>query len=204
MTLSDFKVVLASILVLAVAAATGCKKELSLDQPDLGLKDVAFQVMVRDESIIPKTGTYTWGPKHFRLAEGLDVDIAATDELLSELIRDALAKEGYTEAPDGATGDVIVGYAIAVDTTLNDEEFSKAYGEDFAVNFPVFPPSTGGHTYRSGALLLDVIDSKESVLLWRGAIMANVDHTASIETKKKRTAHAIAILMDHFPQPHVQ
>ena len=68
------------------------------------------------------------------------------------------------------------------------------------------PPSASGNPqqqlqYRRGTLIVDIAETKTKHLLWRGAIMADVDLSVSEDQKRLRTEGAIEELLKHYPKP---
>ena len=55
--------------------------------------------------------------------------------------------------------------------------------------------------YKRGVLVLDVVERISGTLLWRGAIMADIDMNWPEERKQERCNAAVKALLQHYPRP---
>jgi hypothetical protein len=91
-----------------------------------------------------------------------------------------------------------VSYALASGAEIDDEELNKAYGD--ILDAPAAGEETDLH-YKRGVLILDIVDRKSKHLLWRGAIMAEIDMSWPEERKQERCNAAVRELLRHYPHP---
>jgi hypothetical protein len=59
--------------------------------------------------------------------------------------------------------------------------------------------SAHGTTYKSGTLVLEVLDPKTRKLIWRGIAYARLNDADPPEVRRERIQNAIAKLMETFP-----
>ena len=63
------------------------------------------------------------------------------------------------------------------------------------------PGGAGDLHYERGALIVDLVDREAKHLIWRGAILAEIDMTWPEARKQERCDAAVAELMRSFPRP---
>ena len=125
-----------------------------------------------------------------------DVDITAVDERLHNAMLSEFASKGLVFAE--SEPDIVVSYALAIGEEMNMDEMNKAYGD--LLKMPEDKLETDMH-YERGALVVDVMDRKTGVLLWRGAIMAELDMSWPENRKQERCDATIKELLRHYPHP---
>jgi hypothetical protein len=92
------------------------------------------------------------------------------------------------------TSDLLIGFTLAFDNTLTDQEISQNYG--------IAPgPSretNSMNTYEKGTVLIDVADAESRTLIWRGALQAFASSDVQEEARRERIDNAVKILIDNF------
>ena len=181
---------LAALLILGVAA---CRTSDSL------LTNPSFQVIVNDEVPVPRSGTYDFDTKLFKLnySEG-DVDLAVIDDRITRVLEKELKKKGFRRVDERP--DVIVSYAVAVDAPLSGSDLNSAYADGQDIQFPE-PVDHGGMNYHQGALILDFVSASSRQHLWRGAIMAEIRMNVTEREKDQRVRNGVRALLEYFPHP---
>ena len=166
--------------------------------------------------------TYDWMPVANK--EGTDaaqeVDGLVVDRILDSRIRRAvenqLAIQGHQKlTPEKA--DFLIGYHAAVQeklrvTTMDDH---YGYGRGWRPSRRPYG-GRGGYSrgsysggrgysrtfvakYDEGTLVLDIVDPKTKMLLWRASAQAEVDRDDSLEKRQKRLNEAVRRMLEDFP-----
>ena len=189
-----------SLLMIAAVAACllGCTSDSTTLKPGplAGLKNPSVRILVDRVQNAPVSGSFGWGYCFFRVAQIPDLNLSAVDERLHNAMRSELTRKGLVFAE--TEPDVLVSYALASGAEIDDEELNKAYGD--VLDAPAAGKETDLH-YKRGVLVLDIVDRKSKHLLWRGAIMAEIDMSWPEERKQERCDAAIGALLRCYPHP---
>jgi hypothetical protein len=184
-------VALATLAALAACASSRKSMDELLENPSL-------HIMVSDDALGPSPATFDFETKLYRLADPAAYDLAAVDARVAAALEGALVPRGFrreTEEPD-----LLLSYAIAVDSAISGEDLNAAYADEFQVAFPEAQPDERLN-YHQGTLIVDFVDRASRRLLWRGAIMANVDVDVTDADRDRRARYVAEILLRHYPQP---
>lgn len=190
------------ISFLMITAVTACLFGCTSDSKNLttgplaGLKNPSVRILMDRVQKAPVSGSFGWGYCFFRVAQIPDLNLSVVDERLHNAMRSELTRKGLVFAE--TEPDVLVSYALASAAEIDDEELNKAYGD--ILNAPAAEKETDLH-YNLGVLVLDIVDRKSKHLLWRGAIMAEIDMAWPEERKQERCDAAIGALLKYYPHP---
>ena len=138
-------------------------------------------------------------------------DAAKVDDLLDKQIKDAvdaeLAQKGLTKT-DTDTADLYIGYLAGIGTEIQFSSYNTGWGYG--------PGWTGGGWYRGGGgmttgpnyygiytgqLAVDMNDSENHALVWRGVASKTVDPKAQPDQQQKNLVKAVAKLLKNYPPP---
>jgi len=194
------KSVCAGLIVIAAVAAglVGCSQKAQTFHANAlaGLKIPSLHILAYRSKEAPVSGSFGWGYCYFTVVSSPDANLSAVDERLHRALRSEFSSKGLTfkdSAPD-----VLVSYALASGAEIDEEELNRAYGQ--LLETPAGDEETGLH-YKRGVLILDVVDRKTKHLLWRGAIMAEIDLSWPEERKQERCDAAVGELLRYYPHP---
>jgi len=147
-----------------------------------------------------KFKTYTW----VRMK-----DAPKVNDLLDKQIKDSvdaeLAKKGLTKT-DVDTADLYIGYQVGIGTEKQFTSYDSGWG---------YGPGWGGGWYGGGGgmttgqtstiyvgqLALDLNDSKNHDLVWRGIASKTIDTKAKPDKQQKNLTKAVAKLLKNYPPP---
>lgn len=168
-------------------------------QPIVGLRDPSVHFIVDNTRKLPVAGTYDWGYTVFRVANLPEFDLNTADQRIHGALQNTLAARGFVKT--NANPDLMVSYALASDASLDEKTLNEAY--EGAV---VSPPTISGNAkepakYRRGTLIIDIVETKTKHLLWRGAIMAEIELGVSEQEKDLRVKAVVAELLKNYPKP---
>ena len=162
------------------------------------LVNPSMHIIVNDKIDIPESGTYEFDTKIFKVRDHSNTAIADVDQRITKALEIELGKKGFklnSEKPD-----ILVNYAVAADSSITTNDFKYAYVDDSAFILPEFEKGKE-LKYNEGALIIDIVDAKSKKLLWRGAIMAELNVAATDYEKDKRVRLALKLLLNNFPRP---
>ncbi len=136
------------------------------------------------------------------------------DSLVDKQIKDAfdaeLAGKGLSRT-DGETADLFIGYQASMDkekefTTFTTTTGAWGYGVGWYPGWygPAAVPGSTMTTQQEntiyvGQLVLDMYDSGNQSLVWRGTVTKTLDPKASPEKGQKNLAKAVSKLLKHYP-----
>ena len=190
----------AGLLVIAAGAAClfGCSQKALTFKADAlaGLKNPSLHILADRAKEAPVSGSFGWGYCFFKVASSPDVNLSAVDERLHRALRAELTRKGLTFKE--SEPDVLVSYALANSAEIDDEELNRALGT--RLDAPVGDPESALH-YKRGVMILDVVDRKTKHLLWRGAMMAEIDLSWPEERKQERCDAVAGELLRYYPHP---
>jgi hypothetical protein len=161
-----------------------------------GLENFSIHILADRSKEAPVTGSFGWGHSLFKVASMPDLNLSMIDERLHLALISAFTKKGLTLKESEA--DLLVSYALASGAEINDEELNNAYGA--LLEMPVADKESALH-YKRGVLIVDVVERKSKHLLWRGAIMADIDLSWPEERKQVRCNAAVGELLRYYPHP---
>ncbi len=138
--------------------------------------------------------TYKW--VSIKNAQQVD-DITARQ--ITAAIEAGLAQKGLTKT-DSDSADLYIGYQTAIGSQKQWTGYSNGWG---------YGPRWGGggmatatsQTIHTGQLDLDMYDSANKRLVWRGAVSKTIDPNAKPEKRQKNLDKAIAKLLKNYPPP---
>ena len=175
----------------------GCSRKTLTFQPSelAGLKSPSIHILADRSRALPVTGSFGWGYCLFRVARQPDGQLGSIGERLQRALLASFTGKGLAYAE--TEPDLLVSYALASDAAIDEADLNKAYGE--LLKTPVDVAETSLH-YKRGVLILNVVERKTNRLLWRGAIMAEIDLSWPEERKQERCDAAVNELLRHYPK----
>jgi len=148
-----------------------------------------------------KFKTYKWVPMK---------DAPKVDDLLDKQIKDAidaeLAKKGLTKT-DADTADLYIGYQVGIGKEKQFTSYDTGWGYGPGWYGGGWYGGGGGMTTGQtstiyvGQLAVDMNDSKNHDLVWRGVASKTIDPTAKPDKQQKNLAKAVAKLLKNYPPP---
>jgi hypothetical protein len=187
----------ARIRLLALSAFL-CGVAAQASEPGVGLSNPSARILVDQSSAAPTSGTFGWGLSVFRVEARPELSLAALDARLRSALRAGFAQKGLAYVEDAP--DYLVSYALAAGAELDEAELNRQYGE--LLQMPAAETDEAANLYyQRGVLVVDVVDREAKHLLWRGAILAEIDLKWPEARKQERCDAAVAYLMGLYPHP---
>lgn len=129
-----------------------------------------------------------------------------TDRQIKDAVDAELAKKGLSRT-DGDSADLYIGYQGAIGQEKQFTSFSSDWGYGggwyrggWYGGGPGMSTTTGQtSTIYTGQLALDMYDSANHTLVWRGLASKTIDTKAKPEKQQKNLAKAVAKLLKNYP-----
>jgi len=149
-----------------------------------------------------KFKTYKWVP----IKDAQKVD-DLTDKQIKDAVDAELAKKGLTKV-DGDYADLFIGYQTAIGTEKQYTSYNTDWGYGPGWYRGGWYGSPGGgmttgqtSTIYVGQLALDMYDSANHDLAWRGTASKTLDPKAKPDKRQKNLTKAVAKLLKNYPPP---
>lgn len=146
--------------------------------------------------------TYTW----VELKDAAKVD-SLRDKSIKQSIDAQLAQKGLSKTDAAGSADLLVGYQAGVGTEKQFTSYNTDWGYGGGWYRGGWYGPTGGtttgqtSTIYTGQLALDMYDSKNHDLVWRGVVSKTIDPEAKPEKQDKNLNKAVAKLLKNYPPP---
>lgn len=186
------------IVTIMTACLVGCSTTpQTLSAETLaGLANPSVHIMVLEAKEPPVSGSFGWGYSLLKVSPDAGTSLSLINTRLHNAMLTEFTGKGlvFTESDP----EVLVSYALAVGSDIDADELNQAYGE--MIDPSILKLETQMH-YKRGVLVLDVVERTSGTLLWRGAIMAEIDMNWPEERKQERCNEAVKALLQHYPLP---
>lgn len=172
-------------VLLATLAAVACSTIRVSDDYDPSANFAAYK-------------TYAWLPEPPSPTGRPRLDSPLVQERIRKSIDQSLAAKGFRQATESP--DFLVRYDLIaerrVDVTTYDRTYYSGYGYRMAL------PVTDVRQYDEGSLIIDVIDTREKKVVWRGIGQRRLrSETATLDPVKdqERIDEAVNAVLASFP-----
>lgn len=153
--------------------------------------DVRVRIRSDPKAVFPKSGSFSFRQTQF-FPNDPRVDVRALDTRMRKAIRSTMRGKGY-EYKD-LTSDLVIGFHIA----LHGSSGTKGRREE--IDGPDWRGELNDvNTFEEGSIVLDILEWRSNVLLWRGVYEAKVLVEVSETEKNRRINDAVRRLLAHFP-----
>ena len=149
-----------------------------------------------------KYKTFKWVP-----IKGADQLDQIADQQVKSTVDEELAKKGLTRT-EAETADLFVGYQVSLgqEKQLTTFDSGWGYGAGWGRGYGYGGGGGGISTSTTstiviGQLGLDIYDSAEKKLVWRGTASKTLDTNAKPEKRQKNLRKGIAKLLKNYPPP---
>jgi hypothetical protein len=152
--------------------------------------------------------------KKFRTYKWVKIkDAQKADEMKDKEIKEAveanLAKKGLPET-DADRADLYIGYQAGLSAEKQFASYNTDWGDGpgwYQAGWYVGKLGEGTSkgetsTIYAGQLAVDMYDSKNHYLVWRGVVSKALDSTATPEKQEKSLKKSVEELLERYPPPH--
>ncbi len=189
---------IALVLIWLTIFFMGCRTspQSLIAGPMVGLQNPSIHIMVKEAQEPPITGSFGWGFSLLKIPPDLGLSLSVVNKRLHTAMLEEMTGKGLVF--DEPEPDLLLSYALAIGGEIHSDELNQAYGDMIDSSFLEMEADLH---YKRGVLVLDVVERSSGDLLWRGAIMADIDMELPDEQKQKRCNDAVKVLLQHYPQP---
>lgn len=187
----------ASVLLM-ITAITGCsQKSLDIEVGDTpGLRNPALRIMVRRKTPDLKGATFGWGVQIYKIPKEFNDTITAISKRITSSLSKQLIAKGMRYVDKEP--DYLISFGVGTADAIDEDEIDEAYLDLIGNKLNVEPSEL---YYKQGVMIVDVVERKSETLMWRGAIMAEVDTAWPEERKQERCDGAAYELLKCYPHP---
>jgi len=189
---------LAGLVVLAACSSQTVHQDVDVP-PIVGLRNSSVHFIVDNTRQLPVSGTFDWGHTIFQVANVPEFDLSTADQRIHGNLETAFTAKGFLKT--NANPDLLVSYALAMDSGLDEKTLNEAYEGKVLALPRLASKGQPSMQYLQGTLVVDIVETKTQRLLWRGAIMAEVELGVSDDTKQARVQAVVAELLKNYPNP---
>jgi hypothetical protein len=146
--------------------------------------------------------TFGWLPRPQPTTGDIRLDSPLIDSRIRAAIERTLVEQGYTRATKGAP-DFLVGYQISLDSKLDVRTTNDYYGYGGGIGrygrVGVVGFDTTVQQYDEGTLVIDIANSANDRLLWRGWGSQRLRRNPSPEQTTERINRVVSQILGQFP-----
>jgi hypothetical protein len=168
--------------------------------PDVGLMRLQPQpaiVAVATPGIsIPAGATFAWLPDSTGFHTNQQPAGSTLQSTIEQAIKKNLQAMGFRFVDSASASDFSIGYAVAQQSPLNDDEIMRRFG--------LLPRSNrvtaGIDEYEKGSLIIYVVKTADRDVVWRSAVQAKVDVSTDDAGREHRLAGLLKDMFKTFPK----
>ena len=137
---------------------------------------------------------FTWSPRAIYVYDDKRFGDFPLRETFEEDIKEVLTKNGFKYVDSVDQSGLIVGYVLALESSLSDMDINNLYG----MNPGFIPDKADTDKYEKGTIIIDIIESRTNRMIWRGALQGMANFEVSGEERKKRIKTVVNRLLSEF------
>ena len=162
----------------------GCAAKMtpSTDNRSSDLSKTTIVSVKYSEKSLPNFASFSWLPAAVKYYEDARLKNSPIQSYFQEAIRQNLNKRGYRFVSSATDSDFLVGYVLALESSLKEEEINEKY----QLNPGLSGQAVNSHQYEKGTLIIDLIDPGTKRPMWRGAMQGFAKFDINEEDRKKR------------------
>ena len=162
----------------------GCATKItpSTDNRYSDLSNTTIVSVTYSEKRLPNSASFSWLPTAVKYYEDARLKNSPVQSYFQEAIRQNLNNRGYRFFSSATDSDFLVGYVLALESSLKDEEISEKY----QLNPGLPGQAVNSNQYEKGTLIIDLIDPGTKRSMWRGAMQGFAKFEIKEEDRKKR------------------
>ena len=111
-------------------------------------------------------------------------------------IKDKLTANGYIFSDNENKASMVVGYVIALESSLNDMDINSLYGIN--PGYINKDNTKLGNDYEKGTIIIDILEARTQRSIWRGAIQGMAEFGIPDSERETRLKSAVDTLLSEF------
>jgi hypothetical protein len=146
--------------------------------------------------------TYAWMPGPQKETGNVRLDNPLLDKRIRKAVNQRLQFQGYSEATDSSP-DFLLGYHLSLDRKLTATTINDYYGYGYGRHGHWGIGGVGSRTYIKeydvGVIIIDLVDSTDNELVWRGSGETRVTDSSNPAEADRKIALVVAKILEQFP-----
>ncbi len=198
-TMKNIKIAsLVSCVSIALTSLSGCsQKTIEIKANDTpGLANPSLRIQVKRNTPALKGATFGWGVQIYKIPKKFSGSIAAISKRLTSSLQTQLIAKGMRFTDNNP--DYLISFGVGTAGEINENEINEAYLDLIGNKLSEEPSEL---YYKQGVMIVDVVENASKKLVWRGAIMAEINTEWPEERKQERCDTAIHELLKCYPRP---
>jgi len=203
-----------NVIIKSLKANSGFRKRfIILRRANLGLVIVYLSAMAAcvNTSVTidydPETNfstikSFAWQDKIQPQTGDHKIDNEIVDKQIRSAVDSGLIAKGLTQVP-ASQAEILVSYQIAINPKLRDQNVSGAIGLSKSSGGSNVGLSLGiplAHSnYDEGTTILDIIEVKSNLIIWRGVAGRQINPSASAQENADKIKKLVSEMLDGFP-----
>jgi len=180
------------VLLAALTAACVTQQQPSI----ISMRALPSIVAVAEPGVrIPAGASFAWQPASAEVSGDQRNDSTSFQSAVERQIKQNMQAMGYRFVDKTSAHDYSVGYAAALDSSLNDDEIMRRLGL-----LPGNQRVPAGNIYEKGSLIIFVLDASGRDMLWRSAAQAAADFRPADPEREQRLGQVIKDMFLSFPK----
>jgi len=190
------KIVPAVLILAALLMLSACAEMTSPESSEAAALGRTSLVYTSDPDFKPQPGDfYAWLPEAIQVYRDQRIPEGSVEGVLRKAIRDELGARGYRYTASQASSNFLVGYAVALESALDDAAIAAKYGLQ-----PGLVGSGIDNTrYEKGTLIVYLVEPGRMRVVWRAALQGLVVLDLPPEMREPRIRAAVSQVMARLP-----
>ena len=139
---------------------------------------------------------FSWSDKSRYVYEDKRLEGFPLKKSFQNDIKTKLTSNGFTFTENFQNASILVGYVIALESSLNDMDINNLYGIN--PGFINKNKEKNKNNYEKGTIIIDLIESRTNRMIWRGAIQGMAEFGIPDNEREERLRSAVNRLLDEF------
>jgi hypothetical protein len=155
-----------------------------------------MRIQVKHDTPDLKNATFGWGLQVYKIPQEFNDSLATISKRITGSLLKQLVAKGMRYAESDP--DYLISFGIGTAGEIDEDEIDAAYMDLIGNKLNEEPSEL---YYKQGVMIIDVVERKSKTLMWRGAIMAEIDMKWPEERKQERCDAVTRELLKCYPRP---
>ena len=139
---------------------------------------------------------FSWSDKSRYVYEDERLNGFPVENVFQNDIKLKLTSNGFIYNEDKSTTGLLVGYVLALESSLNDMDINNLYGIN--PGFINKDAKKRSQNYEKGTIIIDILEARTNRNVWRGAIQGMAEFGISSQEREARLKNAVDVLLNEF------
>lgn len=139
---------------------------------------------------------FSWSAKSRYVYDDARLEGFPIKDKFQEDIKSKLVQNGYEFSDNEENASMVIGYVIALESSLNDMDINSLYGIN--PGYINKDKSKLGNQYEKGTIIIDILEARTLRSIWRGAIQGMAEFGISENERETRLKSTVDTLLNEF------